>query len=322
MVEGQESRNKNLAYYCQRFTQLNVNSSRQRGEAHYKPILLLSVIDLIAQGLILENRILVSDDLIETFNNYWNILASNSYKGGLHYPFFHLQTEGFWYLTFKPAFNGLQPKTTNKLKEAVEYASIDNKLFDLLQDPITRIELVDSLIAAWFSSSRKEIEDILQINQDFQEITQEEVENLEVGQNFDQQPKTIIRKSVVRNAFFRKAVVYVYDYRCAFCRMRVMNSLSQNIVDGAHIKPFSQFFDSRVTNGVSLCKNHHWAFDQGWFAINDDYKILVTNDLDEESPNAKPMKEFDGENILLPNYEQYFPRLDALEWHRLNVFRA
>ncbi|MCL1475428.1 HNH endonuclease [Argonema antarcticum] len=321
MSFGEQQENKNLAYYCKVFSELNVSSSRQRGAAHYKPILLLSVIDLISQELITDNRIAVSEDLIETFEKYWNILASASYKGGLHYPFFHLQSDDLgWELTFKSGFNGLQPKTTNKLKEAVEYAKLDEPLFDLLQDPLTRTELIDCLIASWFSSNRRQIEDIIQINQDFQSITQEQIGT--ESKNFDEQPKIVLRKSVIRNAFFRKAIVHIYDYKCAFCRLRVMRTLTQNIVDGAHIKPFAQFFDSRINNGLSFCKNHHWAFDQGWFGIDDEYRIIVADDLQEESPNAKPMEAFQNEHILLPSSEKYFPSLEALQWHKRNVFKA
>jgi putative restriction endonuclease len=312
---------KNLAYYCRRFSELNVSSSRQRGNAHYKPILLLSLTDLIAQGVISENKIYVSDELIDTFNRYWNILGSDDYKGGLHYPFFHLQSEGFWYITLKTGFNGLQPKTTNKLREAVEYASLDNELFDLLQEPISRAEIIDTLVAVWFSSNRRILEDILQVNQSFQRVTQEEIETLSELDNLNRQPKFVLRKSAVRNAFFRKAVVHTYDYRCAFCQLKVMRSLTQSIVDGAHIKPFSQFYDNRIDNGISFCKNHHWAFDLGWFAIDDDYKIIVASEIEEESPNSKAMKEFHGEKLHLPNSELYFPRIESLQWHRVNVFR-
>lgn len=321
MSTEQQSDNKNLAYYCKRFSELNVSSSRQRGEAHYKPILILVVIDLITQDLITENQILVSDNLIQTFNKYWNILGSTSYKGGLYYPFIHLESEGFWRVEYKLGFIGPKPKTHNKLKEAVEYASLDDELFNYLRDPVSRNELIDVLISVWFSSNKKKIEEVLQVNQNFQDSTQEDVENLSAIENFDNQPKIVLRKSVVRNAFFRKAVIHIYDYKCAFCRLKVMRTLTQSIVDGAHIKPFSPFYDSRINNGISLCKNHHWAFDQGWFGIDDKYKIIVAGDLEEISPNAKPMHEFRGETILLPNSEQHYPRLDALEWHRLNVFR-
>ncbi|MDZ8078332.1 MAG: HNH endonuclease [Nostoc sp. SerVER01] len=312
---------KNLAYYCQRFAELNVSSSRKRGNAQYKPILLLSVIDLIARGIIITNEIPVSDELIQTFERYWNVIGSLSYKGGLHYPFLHLQNEGFWYLKFKHEFNGLQPKTTNKLKEAVEYAYLDNKLFNFLEDESSRKELIDALVTAFFSDNENDIEATLQINQAFQDDPVE-IEKLIERENLEANPRWRWKRAVIRNAFFRTAIIHIYDYRCAFCGLKVTKKVNQNIVDGAHIKPFSQFYDSKINNGIALCKNHHWAFDRGWFAVDEQYKIIVSSDLVEVSPYAKPMKDFHGETILLPNTEQHFPELEALQWHRQNIFQA
>ncbi len=309
-------RHKDLDYYCQCFAKLNVSNNKKHGEANYKPILILSVLELITQGSIIENHILVCDSLIEIFKKYWNILSANSsYKGGLHYPFIHLQNDGFWHLKFKDTFNGLQPKTTNKLKEAVEYAYLDTELFDFLQDPFTRQTLVDSLVATWFADSQSELAEILNISQNFEQLEQPELNNL------DPEIKFAWRKSVVRNSFFRKSVVYVYDYRCAFCKTRLTRDPNQNIVDGAHIKPFSEFFDSKIDNGLSLCKNHHWAFDLGWFGIDDNYRIIVAQDLDDDSPHTRSMKDFDREQISLPSNEKYFPRLESLKWHRDNRFK-
>ncbi|AVH70542.1 HNH endonuclease [Nostoc sp. 'Lobaria pulmonaria (5183) cyanobiont'] len=312
---------KNIAYYCQTFAELNVSNSRKRGNAKYKPILLLSVIDLIARGVITINEIPVSDELIQIFERYWNVIGSSSYKGGLHYPFFHLQNEGFWYLKFKPEFNGLQPKTINKLKEAVEYAYLDSELFNFLQDEFSRKELIDALVAAFFSDNKNNIETFLQINQTFQDDLVEIEKLIETG-NLDINPRLRWKRAVIRNAFFRTAIIHIYDYRCAFCGLKVTKKANQNIVDGAHIKPFSQFYNSKINNGIALCKNHHWAFDRGWFAVDEQYKIIVSNDLEEVSPHAKPMKYFHGETILLPNTEQHFPELEALQWHRQNIFQA
>jgi len=86
--------------------------------------------------------------------------------------------------------------------------------------------------------------------------------------------------------------------------------------------PFSQFYDDRIDNGLSLCKNHHWAFDRGWFTINDNYTLLIWEDLREDSPHARPMREFKGSSILLPTQTQYYPRVEALRWHRENVFQV
>jgi putative restriction endonuclease len=100
------------------------------------------------------------------------------------------------------------------------------------------------------------------------------------------------------------------------CGLQILNSLGHNIVDGAHIKPFSQFYDDRINNGLSLCKNHHWAFDRFWFTLNDDYTIVVSDDLREDSPHATPIRAFQNQSIILPPHEQYYPRQDALQWHR------
>lgn len=322
----QQAESKDLSYYCKRFAELNPsrNKIKDSGNAPYKPILLLSVIDLIQQGVIQENNITVSEELINTFNQYWKILASDSsYAGGLHYPFIHLESEGFWIVEFNPEFRkGRKIGTTKALKDAVKYARLDSELFSYIKDPLLVQRLIDSLIESWFSSSRSQIEDILQINQDFQDITQTEIHEIETDQDHKETPRSILKKTLVRNAFFRKAVVHSYDYRCAFCHLKVINSLNQSIVDGAHIKPFSRFFDNRVNNGLSLCKNHHWAFDQGWFTVDENYRIIVTNDLTEESPHSKPIKDFHGKSIVLPRAEQYFPRPDALRWHQLNIFQG
>ncbi len=54
----------------------------------------------------------------------------------------------------------------------------------------------------------------------------------------------------------RKTIVALYEKRCAFCRLRIVTVDSETIVEGAHIKPFAEFRDDRVENGISLCKNY------------------------------------------------------------------
>ena len=317
MKETETQGLRDLAYYCNCFAKLNVSKTKERGTANHKPILILSVVELITQQSIVENLIFVSNELIETFKKYWSILVAGSiYTDALHYPFFHLRREGFWHLKFRDTYNeGERIKTTNKLKEKVEYAYLDSELFELLQDPLSRQVLVDSLVSTWFADSRSNVSNILDIDLEFERVDRSELLNLD--SNF----KVTLRKSIVRNSFFRKLVVREYDYRCAFCKMRIIRNPNQNIVDGAHIKPFSEFLDSKIDNGLSLCKNHHWAFDLGWFSIDDNYRILVAQGLDDDSPYTRAMKEFDRELIVLPSDERYFPRRESLQWHRENKFK-
>jgi putative restriction endonuclease len=307
---------RDLAYYCNCFAKLNVSKTKERGAANHKPILILSVLELITQQSIVENRIFVTNELIETFKKYWSILAADSiYTDALHYPFVHLRRDGFWNIKFTDAYTGERIKTTNKLKEKVEYAYLDDELFNLLQDSFARQTLVDSLVANWFADSNLNLGDMLEFDLEFDRVDRSELQNL------DSDVKITLQKSIVRNSFFRKLVVLEYDYRCAFCKLRIIRDPNQNIVDGAHIKPFAEFLDSKIDNGLSLCKNHHWAFDLGWFSIDDNYRILIAQGLDDDSPYTRAMKDFDREPIALPSNERYFPRLESLKWHRNNKFK-
>ena len=301
------SNNYCLHDYRQLFSNLNVNTTKKRGNAPYQPLLLLSIIDLIAEGEIKINKIYVTDKLIGRFNQYRKLLSSNAFKGNLVLPFFHLKNSKFWQLKFSDIYDGGRPQTIPKLKSDVDYALLDDNLFRLLQNDNGRQQLVDTLLEVYFTSSSQNQDKVVEINNILLESTLEE-------------KKAYLKQSVVRNAIFRKSVVYLYNYSCAFCRMKVQSAIRQNIVDGAYIKPFNIFNDNNIGNGISLCKNHHWAFNNGLFSVDRDYKIIVAKSFAEHSPYAKSIKQFEQEKLLLPTSIEYFPKLDALEWHRNHVF--
>ena len=197
---------------------------------------------------------------------------------------------------------------------------MDEQLFILLQNENNRNQLVDTLLEVYYASSKKNKNEVLEINRSF---SMSELENYAINSASAKQNQTYLKKSIVRNAFFRKAIVHLYEYHCALCKIKVQSSIRQNIVDGAHIKPLSIFFDNNISNGISLCKNHHWAFDNGLFAIDNDYRVIAARNFTENSPNAKSIQEFSGEKLLLPKskFKEFYPRLDALEWHRDRIFQ-
>jgi hypothetical protein len=64
-------------------------------------------------------------------------------------------------------------------------------------------------------------------------------------------------------ARFRVLVQRAYDFRCAFCGLRaptVSNRMASG-VDAAHILPWGSYDLDVTQNGIMLCKQHHWAFD-------------------------------------------------------------
>jgi predicted restriction endonuclease len=53
--------------------------------------------DLIAQGIITDNFIEPSFDLLETFNSYWSMVMPLGARTSMAHPFPRLQTDGFWH---------------------------------------------------------------------------------------------------------------------------------------------------------------------------------------------------------------------------------
>jgi putative restriction endonuclease len=314
---------KNLNYYANKFTKLRVDRAHGAVAPH-KPILLLSVIELIEQDLLRANQIPLSAELIAAFLKLWQQLGSTIHSADIGMPFFHLTSDGFWHFKANPGFeslldSGAKVRAVGVLQQTVEYAYLDSELFELLQQPISRNFLTTALLSHWFADKTQQVQETLHINA-FAEFQQELLATGgKVYQEADLKDET---KVVVRDATFRKVIVSIYEYRCAFCSLQILSSFGQNIVDGAHIMPFSQFYDDRIDNGLSLCKNHHWAFDKGWFGISDDFTLLVKSDLHEDAPNCRPMQQFNGDRIRLPVHAQYYPRLEALRWHRQHVFGA
>jgi putative restriction endonuclease len=84
------------------------------------------------------------------------------------------------------------------------------------------------------------------------------------------------------SAKFRREVRLAYRSTCLFCGLCLPTSETVRLpgVDAAHIVPWSQFDADMVSNGLCLCKLHHWAFDQYLLAIKHDafsgYEIVVT----------------------------------------------
>lgn len=71
---------------------------------------------------------------------------------------------------------------------------------------------------------------------------------------------------------FSIAVRKAYDYRCLFSgeRFPKLEPLDSAGVDGAHILPWSTHQLNSVVNGICLCKQCHWGFDNGLLRLDFD----------------------------------------------------
>lgn len=164
---------KNFDYYRHCFANLHTAKSRKFPAPH-KPLLLISVIDLIGRGLITSNRIELTDVLIETFNKNTKEYLGNSvlFTPKINCPFYHLKSEPFWELIPKAQsqreslplaaenvarYANIAPKQSKPsyslkaLRENFPYALIDPELFNLLQNQDARATLKTALITQYLN---------------------------------------------------------------------------------------------------------------------------------------------------------------------------
>ena len=88
----------------------------------------------------------------------------------------------------------------------------------------------------------------------------------------------IVRRRVHQQAF-RARVIEAYRTHCALCRLR-----HQELLDAAHITADTEATgEPVVSNGLSLCKLHHAAFDRHFLTVRPDYTIEVRRSILEET---------------------------------------
>ena len=110
---------------------------------------------------------------------------------------------------------------------------------------------------------------------------------------------TSLTRRRLHQSAFRERVLSAYRHQCAFCRLR-----HSELLDAAHIIPDS---DPRgepvVSNGISLCRLHHAAFDKFFLGVRPDRIIEVRRDVLEEidGPTLQhAIQALHGQSIVLP----------------------
>ena len=305
----------------------NLRRARNNGGAPHKPVLLLGVLEGVARGEIVENRIFITPELILCFKEYWSKLVFTQHHMNLSLPFFHMRTEGFWRLQcwpgkVLPMTKSNSIKSFKALVETVMYAEIDEELFTCMSDPVSNQILKDELLRLYFPG----VSNLIIHNDELQQRTdallqldrtryKEQLEKIVRGQS----DEAIQEEYFVRGALFKKEVPKQYDYTCAISRMRIVSFENIQMVDACHIVPFSVSQDDTIKNGICLSPTLHRAFDRGLITITEDYKVKVSPVVREAS-SAASLGQFNGITILAPPHPAYMPSKDNLVWHGREVY--
>lgn len=293
--------------------------------APHKPLLLLAVLDLFAEGRIASNLIEINPDLGEIFTLYWAKVMPPDQRGNIALPFFHLRSSGFWHLLPRPDMEAIlvaskQIRSISQLQETVFGAKLDEDLYALLRVREAREQLRAVLIGGYFDP-------------DFQPVLAEQGvingEAFSYSQELLQQAREIKEtlvdaeryKPVARDQGFRRAVITAYNHHCAMCGLRVLTPDGHTAADAAHIVPWSKTYDDRVVNGMALCQLCHWGFDEGMLGVSMKYSVVTSPQLEAEYNVPLHLLALKGKRLFLPTEPLFWPDAKALETHGKNIFR-
>jgi putative restriction endonuclease len=173
---------------------------------------------------------------------------------------------------------------------------LNEDLFLLLHQPDAREVVRQKIIEVYFPEQAEKIRLAISENQEINSI-----ENLllKSAENKTADISKIVTDTPKRNIAFRRAIIRLYDYTCAACRLRIITLEGETAVEAAHIFPFAKSFDDSIGNGLALCPLHHWSFDKGLFSIEDNYKMIVSTNFEESGNEAFLLRSLQSREMAL-----------------------
>lgn len=120
-----------------------------------------------------------------------------------------------------------------------------------------------------------------------------------------------------RDRRFREIVLEAFNYQCCVCGQKIIMK-GVSAIQAAHIIPRSSRGSNTLSNALALCMLHHWAFDRGYFTIDQNGQIEVCGDILADPENRDLLAHYHREQVEFQ--EGFEIPIDALAWHRRNIF--
>lgn len=225
----------------------NLRVDRKETIAPHKPLLLLILAELAEQRKITAKILPLTGELVFRFLTYWTVVAERrSQRPDIHLPFYHMLSDGCW----TPLDEDGHPTLERRRTVA---AQLEDTFLECLNEAEFRTRMRRILIAKYFVNftERVALYQLVGLSVPPDAIVKEDARLYEVARERG------------REARFRLTVVPAYNYTCALSRYRLVTLDSGSIVEAAHIHQFADSRNNHPRNGIALCKNAHWMFDEG-----------------------------------------------------------
>jgi len=115
-------------------------------------------------------------------------------------------------------------------------------------------------------------------------------------------------------ATFRDFVMVGYDNLCAITGTVIRYESYMNL-EAAHIKPRSHGGLYLPNNGLALNRDLHWAFDKGFFTLNDNLEVQV-----HPRTTSDYLQSLNGRQIRVPSNPFFVPDMESVRYHRNTVY--
>jgi len=236
---------------------INVHRVGQVVSLH-KPLLLLLTIGKVFNGH--ENLFLfdeIDNELTGLISKYG---LKNTSRINAQYPFIYLATNSkIWSCSVNKA-NLANPDAASRKELLGSFGSFTSEFYNYLLQDGNLFNTVELLL-----------------NQYWPEAYHSELLN-DIGL-FDFSLAEVKKQKKERGRKFIEHVLDAYERKCAICHQSIRLGDALIGIDACHVKPIQHYGDDDITNGIALCKIHHWALDRGAISISQEMSLLISKKL-------------------------------------------
>jgi len=219
-------------------------------------------------------------------------------------PFWYLQNDGLWFVNKGDNLERRKGRTDPKRGEFLKHnptGGLIPEVYSALSDDEHLLnDVTQTLLSSHFPESFHE--DIL------------------AAVGLSTEPECHGRSK--RDPAFRQRILRAYGHRCAVCGYDLKLGPIDLGLEAAHIKWHQAGGPDIESNGLSLCVLHHRLFDRGAFSLDDGLSVLISQDVHGSRGLQEALLSFNGNRIIQPQSDEYFPLGENLSWHRSEVFRG
>lgn len=288
-----------------KLTRLNPASGRGqcRGKAPHKPLLLLCLVDMAEAGELTGRTFTRTATLVLRFKEYGALVSERwPTRLDLRMPFFYLKSQEFWQAFTLEMARAQSP-------ESCFLVELNEEFFDSLGSADFRLKARLLLVSRYFEP-RERVALLESLGLCANGLEKAEKQICELNEESEDAAR---RKG--RSARFAVQVVSRYKFTCALTGMCCLTSDGAAIVDAAHIESWAASENDDIQNGLALCKNAHWMFDEGLWSIQADGRVvLAPYRFTENGPEALRLQPYGGRllqfaaGVTLRPMPEYFAR--------------